>query len=344
VIPPVGCAAPIAAPAVTTSPSIAVLHAVCHDLAGPAAVGPVFPQQFQQSQSVRFMEKHIMSGPLNAGQIARFHRDGYLFVEGLLDADETRLLQEACRQDAVLQGHAMAVRDSSGRRTDLSLWNDPGDDIYGMIARSERIVGACEQFLGDEVYHYHSKLSAKRPRVGGAWEWHQDYGYWYRNGCLFPDMLSVFIAIDPCTRENGCMQVLRGSHHMGRIDHGFSGEQTGADMERVNEALKQMELVYCEMQPGTGLYFHSNLLHRSDANLSEHPRWGLICCYNARHNNPYKEHHHPRYRPLIKVPDTAIRDIGACPTQAAQRFLQQSEDDTTRRIEVPAVPSEDDAG
>ena len=123
-----------------------------------------------------------------------FHRDGYLIVEHLLDKEETGLLQEACRQDSILQSHAMGVKDASGRRTNLSLWNHPGDDIYGMIARSERVVNSMEQLLHDEVYHYHSKLSAKQPRVGGAWEWHQDYGYWYKNGCLFPDMASLFIA------------------------------------------------------------------------------------------------------------------------------------------------------
>ena len=191
--------------------------------------------------------------PLTDAQFAQFHRDGYLFVERFLDAEETRLLQAACRADSVLQTHAMAVKDAAGRRTNLSLWNHPGNDIYGMIARSERMVNAVEQLLGDEVYHYHSKLSAKQPRVGGAWEWHQDYGYWYKNGCLFPDMLSVFIAVDPCTKENGCMQVLRGSHLLGRIEHGFAGEQTGADLERVEQAKQRLELVYCEMAAGHGL-------------------------------------------------------------------------------------------
>lgn len=275
-----------------------------------------------------------MTSPLTPEEIARFSTDGFLFVESLLDREEVGLLRDACRQDAVLQKHAMAVRDSQGRRTNLSLWNHPGDDIYGVIARSARIVDRAQLLLDDEVYHYHSKLSAKQPRVGGAWEWHQDYGYWYRNGCLFPDMLSVFIAIDPCTRANGCMQVLRGSHRMGRIDHGFEGEQTGADRERVAECLRHFELVYCEMEPGTGLFFHCNLLHRSDANLSDQPRWGLICCYNARHNNPVREHHHPQYTPLSRLPDSAIKATGARPTQAAQRFLAQEEDNTSRRIEV----------
>jgi hypothetical protein len=265
-------------------------------------------------------------------QFAQFHEDGYLFVEGFLNEEETRLLQQACRADNVLQQHAMGVKDASGRSTNLSLWNHPGDDIYGMIARSQRMVDAVERLLGDEVYHYHSKLSAKQPRVGGAWEWHQDYGYWYKNGCLFPDMLSVFIAIDRCTKENGCMQVLRGSHKMGRIDHGFAGEQTGADLERVQQAKQRMELVYCEMAPGTALFFHSNLLHTSEANLSDQPRWGLICCYNTRHNDPYKEHHHPGYTPLDKVPDSAIQETGAKTMDAAQSFLKQDEDDTTRRV------------
>ena len=46
------------------------------------------------------------------------------------------------------------------------------------------------------VCHFHSKLMQKEPKVGGAWEWHQDYGYWYKNEFLFPEqMMSVMIAI-----------------------------------------------------------------------------------------------------------------------------------------------------
>ena len=64
------------------------------------------------------------------------------------------------------------------------------------------------------------------------------------------------------------------------------------------------------MEPGDALFFHSNTLHRSDANRSDDPRWALICCYNAARNNPYLEHHHPFYTPLDKVPDSAIKAAG----------------------------------
>ena len=266
---------------------------------------------------------------LDEHQVKQFHQDGFLIVEKLLDSKEISLLAEAARADAAMQDAAMDVRDTRGRKTNLSLWNHPGDDIYGMIARSERVVNAVEQLLGGEVYHYHSKLSAKQPKVGGAWEWHQDYGYWYQNGCLLPDMLSLYVALDPATKENGCLQVLRGSHKMGRIEHGRFGEQTGADPERVAVAAERMDLVHCELEAGSGVYFHCNTLHTSEANQSDKPRWGLICCYNAAHNDPYKEHHHPGYTPLIKVSDSAILEIGATGTSEGSSFLKQEEDETS---------------
>ena len=179
-----------------------------------------------------------------------------------------------------------------------------------------------ERLLGGEVYHYHHKMNMKEPYVGGAWEWHQDYGYWYNNGCLYPYMASCMIAVDRATRENGCLQVLKGSHLMGRIDHGKIGDQTGADMERVNAAMERMELVYCEMEPGDALFFHSNLLHRSDQNNSPDPRWVFICCYNARPQRPLQgPSGHPSYSYLEKWPDSRIKEIGRRQLGAAARVM-----------------------
>jgi ectoine hydroxylase-related dioxygenase (phytanoyl-CoA dioxygenase family) len=118
------------------------------------------------------------------------------------------------------------------------------------------------------------------------------------------------IALDKATKENGCLQVLRGSHQMGRIDHGKVGDQTGADLERVQAALERFELVYCELDPGSAIFFDSNLLHRSDQNHSDNPRWAFICCYNAKHNDPYKDSRHPRYTPLEKWPDDKVKEVG----------------------------------
>ena len=48
----------------------------------------------------------------------------------------------------------------------------------------------------------------------------------------------------------------------------------------------------------TSKHDQSNVLHRSDQNRSDRPRWAFICCYNTKHNDPYEESRHPRYSPL----------------------------------------------
>lgn len=264
--------------------------------------------------------------PLGSEQVEGFQRDGYLLVERLFSAEEVALMLEVAREDRLLKEHAYGRKDAQGRESRLALWNHPGDDLFGVVSRSRRIVDAMEQLLGGEVYHYHSKLMLKEPRVGGAWEWHQDYGYWYQNGCLYPWMASCLIALDRATRANGCLQVLKGSHHMGRVEHGRFGDQTGADPERVRAAMERLELVYCEMEPGTALFFHGNLLHASAANSSPDSRWSLICCYNAARNDPYKESHHPRYTPLAKAADVEVLRIGAKASSATKAFLDPATD------------------
>lgn len=243
-------------------------------------------------------------------QLARFRTDGYFIAEQLLDAEEVDLLQKIARADHQLESEAASRGDGEGGAVKLVVSNDLQDDIYSAIVRSRRIVDTMELLLEGEVYHYHHKMILKEPYVGGAWAWHQDYGYWYNNGCLFPLLASCMIGLDRATRQNGCLQVVKGSHLIGRIDHGKVGDQTGADMEHVQAALSRLELVHCELEPGSAIFFHCNLLHRSDQNKSPDPRWAYICCYNAARNDPYKESRHPRYSKLEKWPDARVKEVG----------------------------------
>jgi ectoine hydroxylase-related dioxygenase (phytanoyl-CoA dioxygenase family) len=149
-------------------------------------------------------------------------------------------------------------------------------------------------------------------------------------------MGSVMVALDRANRENGCLQVLRGSHRVGRVDHGvLPGEQVGANLRRVEEMKKQLELVYVELEPGDALFFHANVMHRSDQNRSPNRRWTVLFCYNAARNNPYLEHHHPQYTPLNKVDDDAVRKAGArLSPEGVAHFRQSSANppELTRRL------------
>jgi ectoine hydroxylase-related dioxygenase (phytanoyl-CoA dioxygenase family) len=246
---------------------------------------------------------------LSSDQVKSFHRDGYVVVKNFCSQQEIDKLYGTATGDNTIQDNALDLNDLSGKKTKLSLWFTPGNDVFGYLTRSEKMVNSVAQLLDSDtpVCHFHSKLMQKEPKVGGAWEWHQDYGYWYKNQFIFPDQLvSVMIALTKANKENGCLQVIRGSHKLGRVNHGFSGEQVGADMVMVNNALKTMELVYCELEPGDALFFHSNLLHRSEANLSDYPRWSIISCYNSQSNLAYNEQSTAWKVSVEKVPDDAL--------------------------------------
>lgn len=244
-------------------------------------------------------------------QLGRFEENGFLLVPGLFDEEETRLLNLITEQVVRSDPHRLDRHDAEGRLTLLSLRNELSDDIYSAMVRCERIARTMEALLGDEVYHYHHKIMIKEPQVGGAWEWHQDYGYWYENGCLRPDMASCMVAITSSTKANGCLEIVPGSHRLGRIDHVERHGQVCADPERVDHIREHLGLRDVELDPGDGLFFHCNLLHRSQQNLSDDPRLSVIYSFNTRSNDPVKEHHHPGYSPLDICPDEEVLKSGA---------------------------------
>lgn len=269
-----------------------------------------------------------MSFSLTSAQIDTYDRDGYLVLKNFFSKDEVDKMYHTALADDAMRKNALDLNDQTGKKTKLSLWFTPGNDVFGYMTRSERMINAIKPLLDSEapICHFHSKLMQKEPRVGGAWEWHQDYGYWYKNQFLFPDQLiSVMVALTEANKANGCLQVIKGSHKLGRVNHGFAGEQVGADMVMVNNALQTMPLIYCELGPGDALVFHSNLLHRSEANLSERPRWSIISCYSSQSNLAYAETSTSWKTPIETVPDEAIMKWEAESLSTAD-FLKKEND------------------
>jgi ectoine hydroxylase len=252
-----------------------------------------------------------MPNMLNAAQTAEFNDKGFTYARGLFAPDEVKLLTDAMEQDPAVRSSILDRRDGEGRSTRIALWNRAGDSVYGLAARCQRMVDTSAALLGGSVYHYQSKLTAKEPEVGGAWEWHQDYGYWYYNGCIRPDLLSIMVALDKTTRENGCLQIATGSHKLGRIDHTpLSPTQNEVDPKRMPYILEQCPIEYCELEAGDALIFHCNAIHRSDANRSASRRWTLLICYNRVDNDTIIKTDDRYFVPLETVDDGALRRAG----------------------------------
>ena len=265
-----------------------------------------------------------------------YNRDGYVIIPQMFSQEEVDLLLETYKTDKLVKESAINVDDNSGMNTKLTLWYNSGEDIYGAFSRSKRVIDGLEMIFDGEAALYHTKFMQKEPKVGGAWEWHQDYGYWYDNGFLLPEMLSVMVAVTQANKANGCLQVLKGSHKLGRINHGSTGEQVGADMKRVNAALEQMELVHVELEAGDVLYFHGNLLHKSDANTSDSARFSLISAYNLASNKSFTDEPEASHTPIEKVANEVILNMGVKGVEATADFLSKERDEEWKdSIDIP---------
>ncbi|VDI68322.1 Hypothetical predicted protein [Mytilus galloprovincialis] len=179
--------------------------------------------------------------------------------------------------------------------------------------------------LGGEVYHYHSKYMLKDAKITAPHYWHQDYGYWYNCGNLYPDMMTVWVALDKCTKENSCLEILSGSNNCGRIEHHPHDGQIVAQKSRVDVIREKCPHIYAEMNPGDALFFHCNTLHHSSANRSNLRRWAYIMCYNKATNNPTFAHHHAQYTPIEKVPNSAIKECTNLTDLSGKEFIHPSQ-------------------
>lgn len=248
---------------------------------------------------------------LSASQVADYHRDGYVVLPGALRPREVELLL-----GYVDLGDAKGSKfaDQGGRTSRLKFWSDLEGHIWGAASMCPRIINNVRILLGEEAAFFHGKVTLKEARTGGAWEWHQDFGYWYDQGFVFPRMISVAVALDRNTRANGCMRLLRGSHLLGRLNHVHVGSQYGVEAERMKGILPLFEEVAAELAPGDALFFHNNTLHVSAPNESDQHRRNFIMCYNALGNPQLGTQKTFQQFPCPVAPDDVIERFPAAPS------------------------------
>ena len=98
------------------------------------------------------------------------------------------LLFKISKSDTEKRDQVYLARDTEGRESKLWLTSQPRNNIYNAFVRRHHVSDTTEELLSDEIYLYHYKMMVKEAKVGGRWEWHQDYGYWYHNDCFYSEM------------------------------------------------------------------------------------------------------------------------------------------------------------
>ncbi len=227
---------------------------------------------------------------LSTEQLERFNEDGYIIIPGLLSDDEVKKIKALqARAEAMAQEHGESFNidgahydveplppgHPEGKTVALRKIQEvfTSEPAFAEVMASKKLLDVVADLIGDEIYYHSSKYMCK-PAFGGRRKpWHQDWAYW---SDMNSKQVTVWCAIDKATTENGCMQIIPGSHKKGLVEH-YHGE----DFMIHEEGITEENIVIAEMNPGDALIFNVLALHASDPNNSSKDRLSAIIDFDS---------------------------------------------------------------
>ncbi len=199
----------------------------------------------------------------------QFERDGYVVVENVIDAG---LVDEARQHVEWLLARNPGLRPEQLGHTLMA-----DDPFWVRLIADDRLLDIAKQFIGPDIALFASHYIAKPPHDGQAVLWHQDGSFWPLDPM---EVVTLWLAVDDSTPENGCMRVIPGTHRMGlkelrRRDDVVSVLGADTDSAYFDESWAA-DVV---LRAGGVSIHHPTIVHGSDANNSAKWRRGLTIRY-----------------------------------------------------------------
>ncbi len=204
---------------------------------------------------------------LSTVQVEQYQRDGYVVVQNLFD--EAAVLA----WKAILKAR-MAEEGKLDEPSGVRVWMADSMDPYTRDSvQDAKVVAILQQLLGPHVEFLSVKAVFKNAQTTFNSPWHQDWFYWQGS-----NKISIWIALDDATPENGCLRLVPGSQHqvfnMATVEdvHGFNRRVTDED-------LQGWPIETVPVRRGDAVFFHDLALHGSCPNSSGKERWSAIATY-----------------------------------------------------------------
>jgi chlorinating enzyme len=212
-------------------------------------------------------------GRLSPYEVAQYQQEGYLlFHQPVFTPSKFERLRAIFEEDKERYGE---------ENLDTIHFRDPR--LLEFLL-SDAVLDLVEPMIGPDIglwsSHFISKPRGTPEVPSKATPWHEDSAYWNGRISTVAGICTVWLAIDPATRENGCMKVIPGSHHNGFSDYepvDLAGNIFGAQIKP--EQLDESKTVYLELQPNECSLHEARMIHGADANTSPHRRCGYTMRY-----------------------------------------------------------------
>ncbi|CAG7638739.1 phytanoyl-CoA dioxygenase family protein [Paenibacillus allorhizosphaerae] len=143
---------------------------------------------------------------------------------------------------------------------------------------SGEVLDLVEPIVGPNIGLWSSHFICKDPYVGRATPWHEDSSYWKGRVSSFHNIVTVWLAIDPSNKQNGCMRVIPGTHTNGFSEYepvDRSNNLFGSQVKKVDET----KAVYFELERGECSLHDSRIIHGAEPNTSPYRRCGYTMRY-----------------------------------------------------------------
>ncbi len=155
---------------------------------------------------------------------------------------------------------------------------------------ADEVLDVVEGLIGPNIGLWSSHFICKEPRVGKRTPWHEDSAYWQGRFDSFDKVVTVWLAIDPSFKENGCMGVVPGTHKNGFSEYAdIDGSKATFDTE-IKTTVNEEDVVWFELEQGHYSLHDSRIIHGANANNSEHRRTGYTMRYFSNDLVLNKEH------------------------------------------------------
>lgn len=225
-----------------------------------------------------------MKTALTSDQLDAYRRDGFLVVEGFLDADELedwrRQVEEAVQQrrNTATQGPGNLDLAQESYYAQVFLQALKLADTHAGVRRLMhdpalgRMIGELAGVDGVRIWHDQALF---KPAYGNPTGWHLDNPYWSFSS---PDAISIWVALDDATLANGCLSYLPGTHRSGRTGEVAIGENFG-DLFRVYPDWLDIAPVACPCPAGSAVFHNGLTAHGAGANVTNRPRRAMTCAY-----------------------------------------------------------------
>ncbi len=227
---------------------------------------------------------------LTAAQAKQYENDGYFIERNVIPKETAAELRGVIKNTVLMpepdvmadadpmdpMGDSAKARESRFRKLSNYCYRAPL--IWLNVHGGPAIARIARYFLGDDLVLKFNSCFLKPARTGSATPWHQDNGLWRDDDT---QAFNFWMALDPATRANGCLQMMPGSHKGEIIPHVLYPDSIHGELPRHLIRGIQDHVHHIEVEPGDIVCWHSSMWHYSPPNPSERGRIAIAGVYSS---------------------------------------------------------------